>query len=318
MSAGGHRSLGRLPNFFIIGAARAGTTSLYRYLDQHPFVFMSRLKEPRFFAFEGERLAFGGPCANRFRGTVVTDPSRYRKLFADAGAATAVGEASTLYLYSERAAEAIRRDVPEARLIAILRNPVDRAFSHFQMRMREGCEPAPDFAAAVADEPRRKALNWPPASFYRDWGFYHRQLGRYLDRFPHEQLRVFLYEDLVADPAAVTGDALRFLGIDDAFRPEVSARHNPSGVPRSRLVQSAVRKSIGAARVISPSLAERVGRVGRGVQARNLQRDEVTPAVRARLVEDFREDVLRLAELLGRDLAAWLRVEDGGSAQPRP
>src|SRR5437867_4308222 len=124
------KSSPRLPTFLVIGAARSGTTALYLYLRQHPNVFMSRDKETNFFAFEGEALDFRGPGAEFVNNSVVT-LNAYLRLFADAPENAAIGEASPLYLYSLHAAERIHARLPDVRLIAILRNPIEQAYSHY-------------------------------------------------------------------------------------------------------------------------------------------------------------------------------------------
>ena len=166
-----------LPNFLIIGAAKAGTTSLYRYLEQHPEVYMSPVKEPKFFALGGERLDYRGPGDEaRMRGASVTSLEDYRELFRGVSTETAVGEASTLYLYSERAAARIKHHVPDVKLIAVLRNPVDRAYSDFLHLVRDGIEPLTDFPQALEAEESRIRSRWAPMWHYRRRGFYHPQL----------------------------------------------------------------------------------------------------------------------------------------------
>jgi hypothetical protein len=120
----------RLPNFLLIGAPKAATTSLAQYLGQHPEVFMAVPKEPHFLAFDRAPPAYRGPGTDPdwFNISTITNPGHYRRLFAGAGGAKALGEASTAYLYLESTVEGIRRHVPDIRMIAVLRNPVDRAY----------------------------------------------------------------------------------------------------------------------------------------------------------------------------------------------
>ncbi|HEX6473777.1 MAG TPA: sulfotransferase, partial [Candidatus Limnocylindria bacterium] len=136
--------IGRLPNFLVIGAAKSGTTALWSLLRQHPQVFMPALKEPHHFAFDADQPApqFRGPGANLHRDAV-TGTDAYRALFADAGEALAVGEASATYLYVAASVERIRAAIPDARLVAILRQPADRAYSSYLHLKRQGREPAP-------------------------------------------------------------------------------------------------------------------------------------------------------------------------------
>jgi hypothetical protein len=178
-----------LPNFLIIGAAKAGTNALYHYLRQHPQVYMSPWKEPKFFAFESEadlgfRAADGKDAP--VNASVILDQAEYEKLFDGADHALARGEASTHYLYVEDSPRRIKALIPKARLIAVLRNPVDRAFSSYQHLVRDDLEPL-DFGPALDAEPRRIAEHYAYLYRYTDMGFYSEQLDRYERIFPEEQ-----------------------------------------------------------------------------------------------------------------------------------
>lgn len=260
-----------MPNFLIIGAAKAGTTSLYEYLKQHPQIWMSQVKEPNFFAFEGETLNSCGPgdqdYINSFSITKIED---YLNLFQGVENQVAVGEASPLYIYSSKAAQRIQHYIPEAKLIAILRNPVERAYSQFLMFVRDGREPLPDFAEALEQEETRMRNNWEWAWQYTRIGFYYIQLQRYLEKFDRSQIRVYLFEDFCTKPADVLRDIFQFLGVDDSFMPNMSIRHNVSDI------------------------------------SQNPTKLMLSPEVRRRLVELYQEDIFRLQELLQQDLSQWL------------
>jgi hypothetical protein len=170
----------RLPNFLIIGAQKSGTTSLYNYLKQHPQIFMPRLKEPHFFTYEGQLPP---------HPSVVTSWQDYRALFADARDEIAVGEASPSYLHGEQAPRRIAHYFPTIKLIAILRNPADRAFSNWMHNVSYGREEL-DFGQALQAEERRIQEGVGYLFWYRYKGFYHRHLTRYLALFDRTQLRV--------------------------------------------------------------------------------------------------------------------------------
>jgi hypothetical protein len=304
----------RLPNFLIIGAAKCGTTALYSYLQQHPDVFLSPSKEPQFFAFEGETLRFRGPGVT-INETAITRLDDYRALFADVRGESAIGEASALYLYVEKAADRIRRHLPEVRLIAILRNPVDRAYSSFMHLRREGREPITDFRAALAAESGRIRDDWGFLWRYRDMGRYHEKLRRYYDRFPREQIQVLLYDDFRADAPAAVRSVFRFLGVDEGFLPDTSLEHNVSGIPRSRAVYDALWGKSRVGRALEQILP---GRWLADVRARSasrlLRREPLDPALREELIREWREDVLPLQDLIGRDLSRWLEPRAARSA----
>ncbi|QYJ15072.1 hypothetical protein Rxycam_00884 [Rubrobacter xylanophilus DSM 9941] len=293
----------RLPDFLVIGAMKCGTTALYYYLDQHPEVYMSPVKEPDFLAFEGEGVA---------PRNAVTDLSSYAALFREAGSARAVGEASHESLYRVRAVENIRRYVPGARFIAVLRDPADRAYSHYLHLVRNGTEPLPSFEAALAAERRGDLGEGFPFRSYVDRGFYLRQLSRYYKAFGEERLRVYLYEDLATRPLWVMRDAFAFIGVDPGFVPDVSLRRNVSGVPRSRLLDALLQRQSPLKNLVKTHLpswvrrrvAERFDRL----KSWNLTKPQpMHPETRRELVETYREDIMGLQGLIRRDLSGWLR-----------
>jgi Sulfotransferase family len=298
-----------MPNFLIIGTAKSGTTALYNYLKQHPQVYMSPVKEPKFFAYEGEKLDFRGPGDRVANSSVVTDIEAYRALFAKASGETAVGEASPLYLYIPKARERISRYVPEAKLIAILRNPAERAYSHFSQMVRDGREPLDDFSQALGAEEGRVRDNWAFGWHYKRMGFYHAQLERYFDAFGRDQIKVYLYEDLKTDPVGVLRETFRFLDVDDAFVPDMSLKHNVSGIPKSRALHAFIRQSHPIKSVFKPFVPEQLRlRLKTSLRNRNLrQPPPLSREARKELAEAYREDILKLQGLIRRDLSTWLR-----------
>ncbi len=301
---------GRLPNVLIIGAAKAGTTSLYHYLRQHPGVFMPAVKEPRFFAYADDPPAMKGPGdarTNEAAGAVYTLDA-YRELFGDATTESAIGEASPNYLYSESAPRRIRAHVPDARLIAILRNPVERAYSHFLHLVRSGREPLRDFGAALDAEPDRIAAGWEWSWHYQRMGFYGAQIARYLEHVDRDQLTVYLFEDFKADPVALTQDIFRTLDVDDAFVPNTSMRYEKSGVPKSDRFQQFLLDPDHWIRRLSRYVIPEAVRERLLVRMKNvnLEKPPLELTVRERLIDTYRDDVLRLQDLIGRDLSTWL------------
>ncbi|HEY7331584.1 MAG TPA: sulfotransferase [Candidatus Limnocylindria bacterium] len=295
------------PDFLVIGAAKSGTTALWSFLRQHPQVFMPAVKEPQYFAFEeGAVPRFAGPGATI--GRAITTWDAYEALFAAAGPdARAVGEASNLYLYVPEASERIRARLPEARLVAVLRHPADRAFSSYLHLKRQGREPAPDFGTALDLEAARIADGWGFLWRYREMGFYGVQLQRYVDRFPRGQLLVHLYDELVADPLAVLGRTYGFLGVDTMFAPDLSARPNRGGVPRRGWRGALLSRSSPLRRLVAAATPRSLReRAREAADRRVLVRERLDPAVRRRLTEEFSSDIEQLARILDRDLSAWL------------
>lgn len=294
-----------MPNFLIIGAAKAGTTSLYGYLEQHPQVYMSSIKEPRFFALEGEKLDFRGP-AQSINHTSVTTLAEYFQLFEEATAQTAIGEASTVYLSHPLAAERIKHYIPDVKLIAVLRDPAERAFSSYLHLVRDGYETL-SFAEALEAEPVRIKENWQPLWYYKERGFYYRQLQKYFEIFKSEQIKIYLYEDLAKNGTEITQDISRFLEIDNNFTPDLT-RKNVSGIPKNRLVQNLLTKKNPLKSVLKPLLPESLRQsVIENLSKRNLgAKPTLSPQMRQNLIAIYREDILKLQDLIQRDLSSWL------------
>ena len=289
-----------IPNFLIIGAMRSGTTALYYYLEQHPEIYMSPVKEPNFFSSQEQENA----------ADAVTQLGTYQHLFRGVSGEKAIGEASHSYLYEPRAAAEIRRYVPEAKLIAILRNPIDRAYSHFLHMVRSGTEPLDDFAQAL----REDEVRLHKERTFQDYigrGLYYNQLKRYFETFPREQVRVYLYEDLSGAPISTVQDAFRFLEVNDSFVPDVSLRRNVSGHPRyktlDRLLRSQSRIKHAAKIYLPARLRWRFSKAFDDLKTRNLiEPPPVQSEVRRQLIRVYREDILNVQELIHRDLSGWL------------
>lgn len=287
-----------LPNFMIIGVAKAGTTSLHRYLDQHPQVFMCPVKETNFFACEDARAGtWTGevdlPNPARFR---VKTLEAYEALFAGVSDEIAIGEASPRYFGCHTTPQRIRECIPDVKLVASLRNPADRAFSGFLMRVRKGC----------AEMKIRERLT--PESHHVREGFYYSRLKRYFDIFPKDQIKICLFEEFKEDPAKIVVDLFDFLGVDTNFVPDTSIKHNPAGIPKIRLLNRLFFDPtlIRTAKLVLP---ESVQGMAKRVQQQNLNTPPKIPAdLRAKLLDLYREDILKLEGLLDRDLSIWLEV----------
>jgi hypothetical protein len=299
-----------LPNFLIIGAAKSGTTSLWHYLRQHPQICLSPRKEPRFFVFEGETVAYRGPGDISWTEESVTTLEAYRALFDPSPDQTALGEASNVYLYfARKAAPRIARLIPQARLIAILRNPVDRAYSNYLMLRGEGRESHTDFRRALQEEGKRLREGWSPGWAYTGRGFYADSISVFREHFPGGQMLFFLYEDLRDSPQRTLGAIFDFLGIR-RFTPDMSRRYNVSSVPRWRWLAYALRHRTPLSRTLRLFIPE---------PARNAINARLRDAVAVRppkmsgedrrfLRDMFAEDIAKTSALIGRDLSHWLKA----------
>ena len=300
---GGRPAAMRKPDFYIVGAPKAGTTSLYRYLRQHPQIFLPDQKEPRFFV-DDDYL--------RGRGTFAPRPVRclsdYLALFAGVPECVRAGEASTSYLHCQTSATRIHEFTPDARIVVMLRDPVDRAYSHYGHRRKSGREVL-SFEEAIATEKER------PAPFrYVHNGFYARQLKRYLDLFGKDSVGVFFLEDMAHDAVGLCRQLFSFLQVDATVEVDVSTIHNAAARPRSaratRLYKSVTLGDRAYLRVAKRLVPPRVRRAARSAAHRMLLTRRVPPIreeTRRALVDRYRAEVRELEVLTGRDLGHWLR-----------
>jgi Sulfotransferase family len=295
-----------LPNFLIIGAQKSGTSAIYAYLSQHPQVFTSEIKEPGFFAFEGAQRSFAGPDDAQAGRYIVRDLERYRRLFRNVGDRARAGEASSIYMYAPQAAERIRHYIPNAKLIAVLRDPVDRAYSAYRHLVRDGRESL-SFEGGLAAEPSRTAANWHPIFHYKQRGFYCAQLRRFFERFSREQIAVYTYDEFKADPRALLKSMFVFLGIDPDFQPDMSVRHNVSGIPRSRLLHTIIGRPSRVKDLARRLLPAGAARLHAALMSRNIEVSEpkIARETERALREEYRGDIVQLESLIGLDLSAW-------------
>lgn len=298
-----------MPNFLIIGAAKAGTTALYRYLKEHPQVYMSPKKEPQFFALEGEKTDFRGP-GDGTKYTYITEFEAYCALFKNVSNEFAIGEASPWYLYEPKAPERIQHYIPNAKLIAILRDPVERAYSNFLNSVREDLEPITDFTQAMQAESERICNNWSPRWYYKQRGFYYAQLKRYFDRFDRNQIKVYLYEDLQSNSIGLMQDMFRFLGVDDTFVPDTFQKHNVSGIPRNKALHKFLKPSNPIGSILRPLLPSKLrqGLKNSLINFNLRKKPQLSSEVRRQFIEEYREDILKLQDLIQRDLSSWLET----------
>lgn len=298
----------RRPDFLVIGAARAGTTALHAYLRQHPGIFMPRHKEPNFFAFEGEALDCQGPGADYINNSI-TDLATYCDLFAPAPDGAKLGEASPLYLFSPKAPVRIKHHAPKARMIVILRNPIEQAYSHFLYATKQCIEEEPDFTRALGLETERLAQGWQPLFGYSSFPRYGEQMARYLDLFPREQFLIRTYEEYAGAPDALLRDIFEFVGVDQSFSPDMSERKNAGGVPKNQAFQDFLMKPNPVTRAVGMVVPQSTRLRIRDWLARfNLDQGEDL-AIEARniLHQRLDDDISRLESLIDRDLSDWKR-----------
>ena len=303
-----------IPSFLVVGAAKSGTTALFTQLAQHPSICFPRVKETNFFALEGHELDFRGPgdIEALTRSEAVATVTRwgdYVEMFAQCPDQSTLGEVCPLYLYSPEAPQRIRHYLPQVRLIAVLRHPVDRAFSAYRMLLMAGRETETSFLRALDLESQRIRDNWESAWHYLTMGQYSAQLRRYLSHFPRHQIRLYLYDEFSEQPQKVLDDICTFLGLEH-FSADVSARPGMTGVPRNQWLQRVLTRPNRlrtVSRTVMPASWRR--RAGSTLARWNRKTPHLDPDTRKQLTDSLTEEILDLGRLINRDLSHWLGHE---------
>jgi hypothetical protein len=295
----------RKPEFFVIGASRCGTTSIHAALSRHPEVFVPVEKSPNFFTAADMQAFAGSPAIEAMKGHTVKTESEYLALFRNVPAGRVPGEVSPVYMQSVFAAGRLAAFAPGARLLAMLRNPVDRAFAHFIGRRRDGLERRSDFAAVIADELARPAPGDLAFNNYLAIGRYAHFLAPFLAAFPRERIQILFFDDFVRDPVGVLNDVFAFIGVSQVDARFAVDRRNRSGIISNPLLRGLWTGSVLVrARLRSHlprALRDAVGRMFLGA----MERPPLLPELRRAATGYFLEDMARLEAMTGRDLSAW-------------
>ena len=289
----------KMPNFLIIGAMKSGTTTLYNSLNQHPQVYMSRLKEPSFFAYDGTE------------NFPITNLEDYQALFEGVTDQKAIGEASTAYLFSPTATANIKNCLPQVKLITILRDPSQRAYSLYLMRYR---------ANQLASSTHENNLVDSFAKFVKQGQGgvlnqrYYGSIKRYLKYFQREQIKICLYQDLKEKPNLLLENICQFLDLDTKLLDNQTVqKYNLGGIPKNQLIYKSV-ESLHTTfnQTLLPFMPEKLlnplKSIYTDMKTRNLAQAPPLPQeIRQQLINIYREDILHLQDFLQRDLSPWLK-----------
>lgn len=312
----------KLPNFFVVGAAKSGTTSLYEYMKMHPQIYMAPIKETHHFSTDIDNSKFRPNYArslnkdlSKFLETdmeegifhaFVKEQDQYDKLFKNVKDEKAIGEITNSYLYSQEAARNIFTRFPDAKVIMMLRNPIDRAFSHYLMDLRIGYE-TNDFMTALKKDMARDPKGWGISNLYVEIGMYAEQVKRFIEIFPERQRRIYLFDDFKKDAGAVVKDMFTFLGVDPNVDIDYSQKFNPSFIPKNKLIGK-----LNTQKKIKDWLKGVLPKSVKSKFKKTFYTDKdlpkITPAERKFLADIFRNDVMKLGKLLNRDLSKWVDV----------
>ena len=311
-----------LPDFFIAGAPKAGTTAVHAALARHPALYMSAVKEPKFFLTDGPPPARGGPGDVQTYREHVWQRDDYEALFAAAPAGILRGESTPFYLYNRDAQRRIRALIPDARLIVILRDPVERAHSNWAHLWSAGLDPVDDFVLACAEEQRRIEDGWADFWRYTSLGRYGDQLEHLYTVFPRDQVLVFRYRVLIESPGLVLDQVCAFLGVPQGVLAEVP-RENVTAHPQLSLRHRTVAKALRASSAVSnvlPGATTLTGSLERVLQRDSRPRQPLTWEQRQALLPRFEADIRLLEVITGEDFGSWLqpRGDSGGLVGARP
>lgn len=299
----------RRPNLFIVGAPKCGTTALHFYLSQHPDVCMSEPKEPNYF----------GSLVEPFPKS---DEQYLEYCFSHWQDEPVAGEATPWYLACPHAASRIYQFNPKAKIVIMLRNPVDMMHSLHSEFFFAGSEQEDDFVKALDLEERRlngemiKTTSKPPYKLaYRKMANYVEQVRRYLSVFPPEQVLIILQEDMHADTAVVYRQVLEFIGVDSTFCPELP-RINANKETRSKMLRKLLMhppawlRKAGRMLInndsIQHAMRHKMRMLNQRINAKKTRRKEIPIELRSRLLAEIRPEIRELSGVINRDLSHWL------------
>jgi sulfotransferase family protein len=309
-----------LPDFLIAGVPKAGTTALHAALAPHPDLYLSKVKEPKFFLTAGPPPTTGGPGDVQTYQEHVWRQADYEALFDPAPPGARRGEATPFYLYDLAAHDRIRALIPDARLVLLLRDPVDRAHSNWTHLWNAGLEPEADFLTACRAEEWRRAAGWADFWHYIALGRYGRQVQHLFEVFPRDQVLLLRYRELKDAPAATLDRVCEFLGVRTGTL---------SGIPRENVNRHLVEDN--AVNRVLRGLLRTGGRFGHRVPVplrlaargplltvlhrKRGSRPVTTPAERAALLPLFADDIAVLQDVTGERYDDWLSVDRHAKAR---
>ena len=283
-------------DFFIVGAPKAGTTSLYYYLNEHPEIEMSTQKETDFFsdsAIQKQGLYYGENRINTLEKYHNLFPTTQEKKY---------GEASVSYLFYEDVPEKIKAYNSKGKIIIMLRNLVDRAFSHYLMDYRLGL-----ISSTLEEVIECKSYNKKSKLFYQQYielGLYFKQVKRYLEIFGSENIHIILYQDFKNDIEVVMKKVYHFLEVDSKFEPKVEKKYNTFSIPKNNFIRI-VYSFVGLRKFLKFVIPENLVKRMKNTFFKKDEKPELSLKLRKKMNELFLHDINLLEDLLSKDLSIW-------------
>jgi hypothetical protein len=296
----------RLPNFVVVGAAKCGTTSLFHYLKQHSDVFLPVQKELHYFAYDHLSRNTGGPGGARTLDFACATRQAYEAHYRHAGSQTAIGEVSPSYFYFPQVSERINLELDGPKIVVILRDPIQKAYSQYMHLVRDNRETLPFFEALMAEQDRT-AAGWTAMWRYAESSLYSQRITKYLEVFGEDRIKILLFEELSKNPAPVLDALFGFLGLAPRDAINTERVYNRSGHPRSRALADFLARpnpvTTAARRWVPDRLRDRIKYAMLNLNTG--RKEAIDDRSRAYLQAFFADDVGELERILGRRLG-WL------------
>ncbi|UII29136.1 sulfotransferase [Fulvivirga maritima] len=301
-----------LPDFLIIGAGKCGTTSVDNYLKQHPSIYVTNVKEPNFFGYELIKPEdFPDKSKLKHYYDSVTDLESYQALFSEAQPDQLLGETSNTYLYHDRAPERIRHYVPNVKMAAIFRQPAERLYSRFLHLARVNELPTKKFESVLD----KNSIWWTRNDLIKE-GFYYKNLVRFFDYFPKDQIKTYLFEDLKNNPQEVMQNITDHIGADSSFEFDFSVQYNRSGfiknkfydrmVGHNSIIKNGIKSLIPSKAYSKLQRSPWIRKKFTDIKNKNLSRPPLHPDLKKKVTEFYAKDIQQLSKLINRDLDHWL------------
>ena len=312
------------PTFIVVGAAKCGTTSLYHYLDKHPEVYMSPIKETNHFSNDIDPDNFSteyklhesrkhfsldkwlaAEMPEKRWGWYVKNRDQYWQLYGKMKNEKAAGEISNSYLYSATAAAEIKNALPNTKIIMMLRNPIDRLYSHYLANLRDGktlltCFEELNYDIAKVDK------GWGVSHLYIELGLYYEQVKRYLDTFSSDNVKIYFHDDYKKDPERLIGDMFEFIGVDKNIIVDFNEKHNEAKVPKNKYFIHLI-SVLGIKKRIFRILPKNIKKNIKNSFFKDEKVTPLTPQERNRIMNYYVKDIEKLGKLVNRDLNNWMR-----------